>query len=225
MKARTEAGRVRRALNLGPRVPGGVPMRRLDRWQAETMREELADLYVESSFAAPGQGYRQREDFLRRLAADVRRPGFDMLIAQGGTLAGCVFGFPVGREGSWWQGFIGTLPENLEQLTASGHAFAVSEIMIHPHERDRGTGRRLQEALLADQDASLGVTMVDGADAAACAAFLSWGWLEVGEARAEGAPSGLRVLVSRLGEPTAENQDGLTHDARTQPPEGSAEPR
>ena len=171
MKARTEAGRVRRALNLRPRVPGGVPMRRLDRWQAETMREELADLYVESSFAAPGQGYRQREDFLRRLAADVRRPGFDMLIAQGRTLVGCVCGYPVGRDGSWWDGFVGTLPENLEQLTASGHAFAVSEIMIHPHERDRGTGRRLQEALLADQDASLGVTMVDGADAAACACW------------------------------------------------------
>jgi GNAT superfamily N-acetyltransferase len=147
-----------------------------------------------------------------------------MLIAQGRTLTGCVFGFPVGREGSWWQGVDGTLPENLEQLTASGHVFAIGEIMVHPHERDQGTGRRLQEALLADQDASLGVTMVDGADAAACAAFASWGWLEVGEARAEHAPNGLRVLVRQLGERTAENPDGLTHDARTQPPEGSAEP-
>ena len=215
---------MRRALNLRPRVPGSVPMRRLDRWQAETMREELADLYVESSFAAPGQGYRQREDFLRRLAADVRRPGFDMLIAQGRTLAGCVFGFPVGRDGSWWQGFVGTLPEHLEQLTASGHVFAVSEIMIHPHERERGTGQRLQEALLADQDASLGVTMVDGADAVACAAFQSWGWLGVGEARVGRATTDLRVLVRQLGERTAENPDGLTHDARTQPPEGSAGP-
>ena len=199
-------------------------MRRLDRWQAETMREELADLYVESSLAAPGQGYRRREDFLRRLAADVRRPGFDMLIAQGGTLAGCVFGYPVGRDGSWWKGFVGALPKNLEQLTASGHVFAISEIMIHPHEREQGTGRRLQEALLADQDASLGVTMVDAADAATCAVFLSWGWLEVGEARTPDAPGGSRVLVRQLGERTAENPDGLTHDARTQPPEGSAEP-
>jgi len=224
VKARTEAGRVRRALNLRPRVPGGVPIRRLDRWQAEMMREELADLYVESSFAAPGEGYRQREEFLTRMAADVRRPGFDMLIAQGRTLAGCVFGYPVGRDGSWWEGFVGTLPENLEQLTASGHVFAVSEIMVHPHERDRGTGHRLQEALLADQDASLGVTMVDKADVGACDAFRSWGWLEVGEAREDRAPSGLRVLVTRLGAQTAENPDGLTHDARTQPPEGSAEP-
>ena len=224
MRARTEAGRIRRALYRRPRVPGGVPMRRLDRWQAETMREELADLYVESSFAAPGQGYRQREEFLRRLAADVRRPGFDMLIAQGRTLVGCVFGYPVGREGYWWDGFVGTLPENLEQLTASGHVFAVSEIMIHPHQREQGTGYRLQEALLADQDASLGVTMVDGADTGARAAFVSWGWVEVGAALTGSALTSMRVLVMRLGERTAENPDGLTHDARTQPPAGSAEP-
>jgi hypothetical protein len=224
VSARTEAGRVGRALHRRPRAPGGVPIRRLDRWQAETMREELADLYVESSSAAPGQEYPQREEFLRRLAADVRRPGFDMLIAQGRTLVGCVFGFPVGREGSWWQGFIGTLPENLEQLTASGHVFAISEIMIHPHVRDQGTGRYLQEALLADQEASFGVTMVDGADTATGAAFESWGWLEVGEVRTGVVPNGKRVLVRRVGGRTAENPDGLAHEARTQAPEGSAEP-
>ena len=223
MRARTEAGRVRRALARKP-VRGGVPMRRLDRWQAEKMREELADLYVESFFAEPGEGYRQREEFLRRLASDVRRPGFDMLIAQGRTLAGCVFGFPVGRDGSWWEGFVGTLPENLEQLTASGHVFAISEIMIHPHERDKGTGFRLQEALLLDQDASLGVTMVDEADAEVGGSFRAWGWAEVGEAASASEPTRLRVLVRQLGERSAENPDGLTHDARTQPPEGSAGP-
>jgi GNAT superfamily N-acetyltransferase len=223
MRARTEAGRVRRALARRP-VRGGVPMRRLDRWQAETMREGLADLYVESYFPEPGEGYRQREEFLVRLAADVRRPGFDMLIAQGGTLVGCVHGYPVGRDGSWWEGFVGTLPANLEQLTASGHVFAISEIMIHPSERDKGTGSRLQEALLADQDASLGVTMVDAQDAATCASFLSWGWVEAGEALIGPESTSWRVLVTRLGERTAANPDGLAHDARTQAPEGSAEP-
>jgi hypothetical protein len=224
VKARTEAGRLRRALYRRPADAGAVPLRRLDRWQAETMREELADLYIESSTVAPGQGYRSREEFLRRLAEDVRRPGFDMLIAQGASLAGCVFGYPVGRDGSWWQGFDGALPENREQLTASGHVFAVSEILIHPDERDRGLGRRLQEGMLADQDSSLGATMLDRADDVACAAFLSWGWLEVGEVLTQSPPAGLRVLVMQIGERTAESPDGLAHDARTQPPEGSAGP-
>jgi hypothetical protein len=222
VRARTEAGRVRRELARRP-VRGGVPMRRLDRWQAEKMREGLADLYVESFFAEPGEGYRQREEFLGRLAADVRRPGFDMLIAQGRTLVGCVYGYPVGRDGSWWEGFVGTLPENLEQLTASGHVFAISGIMIHSNERDKGTGSRLQEALLADQDASLGVTMVDAQDAATCTSFLSWGWLEVGEVVTGTEPTGRRVLVTPLGGRTAANPDGLAHDERTQAPEGSAE--
>lgn len=224
MKARTEAGRLRRALYRRPADAGAVPLRRLDRWQAETMREELADLYVESSSVSTGQGYRSREEFLRRLAQDVRRPGFDMLIARGASLAGCVFGFPVGRDGAWWQGFDGPLPQNLEQLTASGHVFAVSEIMIHPDERARGLGRRLQEGMLADQDSSLGATMLDRADELACAAFLSWGWREVGEIPTETPPAGLRVLVKQIGERTDESPDGLAHDARTQPPEGSAGP-
>jgi hypothetical protein len=199
VRARIEAARAGRVLYPKPRVPGGVPIRRLDRRQAETMREELADLYVESCFAAAGQEDREREDFLRRLAADARRPRFDMLIAQGRTLAGCVYGYPVGRDGSWWQGFVGTLPEGLEKLTASGHVFAVSEIVIHPDERDKGTGNRLQEALLADQDAAIGVTAVDAADEATCAAFRSWGWEEVGEIRAGRVPGDLRVLATQPG--------------------------
>lgn len=203
MRARIEAAHVGRVLYPKSRVPGGVPIRRLDRRQAETMREELADLYVESCFAAPGQEERQREDFLRRLAADARRPGFDMLIAQGRTLAGCVYGYKVGRDGSWWQGFVGTLPEHLEQLTVSGHVFAVSEIVIHPDERDKGTDNRLQQALLADQDASVGVTLVDAADEETSAAFRSWGWGEVGEIRAGRVPGDLRVLATQAGARTA----------------------
>ena len=229
MKSRAETGRVRRALNHEPPADDATPLRRLDRWQAETMREELADLYVESSHAASGQGYRSRQEFLRRLAADVRRPGFAMVIAQGATLTGCVYGFPAGRDGSWWQGYTGTLPENYEQLTASGHVFAVAEMLIHPGESGQDFGHRLQDGLLSEQDASLAATMLDQADAEACAAFLSRGWTEIGEAAGirEGAqPTRLRVLVTQIGERTAQGpDDGLTHDAHTQPPEGSAETR
>ena len=227
MKARTEAGRQRRALFRQPRAADAVPLRRLDRWQAETMREQLADLYVESSHAAPGQEYRGREEFLRRLAADVRRPGFDMVIAQGPRLVGCVHGFPVGRDGSWWQQFAGGLPGVLERLTASGHVFALAELTIHPFEHDQDLARRLQEGLLADQDASLAVTQVDWADAATFAAYSARGWTEIGEV-GEVAPAAavprLRWLALPLNGRTAQNPDGLEHDGNTEPPEGSAGP-
>ena len=225
MKARTEAGRQRRALFRQPRAAGAVPLRRLDRWQAETMREQLADLHVESSHAAPGQEYHGREEFLRRLAADVRRPGFDMVITQGPRLVGCVYGFPVGRDGSWWRQFAGGLPGVLERLTASGHVFALAELTVHPSEHDQDLGRRLQDGLLADQDASLAVTKVDWADAATFATFSSRGWSEIGEVAVDAAAPRLRWLALPLNGRTAQNPEGLEHDGNTEPPEGSAGPR
>ncbi|MFI1399941.1 STAS domain-containing protein [Streptomyces sp. NPDC020681] len=74
-----------------------VRLRRLNRWQAEDLCEELADLYVESSDLRPSEGYRSRsrEEFLHRLSGDIRRPGFAMVIAESTALVGCAFGFRV----------------------------------------------------------------------------------------------------------------------------------
>ena len=202
-----------------PSGPSVARLRRLNRWQAEGMREDLADLYVESTSTASGAEYRGREDFLTRLAADVRQPGFSMLVAETTSLAGCVFGFPVGRDGSWWQGFRGPLPQNLEQLTASGHVFSITAIVVHPHERHRGLAGRLQERLLADHHASLGAALLDEDDHATYNAFLSWGWQQIGEVHRSPGPAVLRALILVLGERTAAVPDGLAHDARTQRPE------
>jgi len=196
-----------------------VRLRRLNRWQAEGLREDLADLYVESSAASPGEEFHDRQKFLQRLADDVQLPGFDMLVAEAEALTGCVFGFPVPRDGSWWQGFDGPLPQNLEQLTASGHVFAILETVVHPHQHARGLARRLQERLLADHQASLGVTLVDQSDGSTCAAFKAWGWQEVGQVHRSPGPTAVRLLVLPLGERTAEHPDGLAHNDRTQRPE------
>ncbi|GGO59103.1 hypothetical protein GCM10012286_79930 [Streptomyces lasiicapitis] len=203
-----------------PSAMDAVRLRRLNRWQAEDLREDLADLYVESSTTPSGEEFRGRQEFLRRLAHDVQRPGFDMLVAEAEALAGCAYGVPVERDGSWWQGFEGPMPQNLEQLTASGHVFAITETLIHPHEDARGLARRLQERLLADHQASLGVTLLDQSDHLAFAAFEAWGWQEIGQIhRQPPSPAALRVLVLRLGERTTDHPDGLAHNAGTQRPE------
>ncbi|MFI1704760.1 hypothetical protein ACWDDN_16585 [Streptomyces griseoruber] len=204
-------------------------LRRLNRWQAETLKEDLADLYVESSRARPGEEYRDREAFLRRLTDAVRRPGFALLIAENTAFAGCVYGFPVRREGTWWRGFDGPLPRGVEQLTASGHVFAITETLVHPHTDAPGLARRLQQRLLADHHASLGATLVDQADPAACDAFLSWGWQDIGTVRRPSDHPGprppvalvLRALVLPLGRgpSAAAHPDGLAHENRTQRPD------
>ncbi|TPQ20749.1 hypothetical protein FGD71_018995 [Streptomyces sporangiiformans] len=139
-----------------------------------------------------------------------------MLIAEDTAFAGCAFGFPVRREGTWWRGFDGTLPQSIEQLTVSGHVFAITEIVVHPHAQNQDLARRLQQRLLADQHASLGATLVDQADSASLAAFLFWGWQDIGEVRRPSGPAVLRALVLPLGPRTAARPDGLGHDNRTQ---------
>ncbi|MFF1741025.1 hypothetical protein [Streptomyces mirabilis] len=139
-----------------------LSLRRLNRWQSEGLREDLADLFVESCATAPGWDYRGRKDFLRRLTRDTWRPGFAMLTAEAPDLVGYAFGFPVRCDGSWWSGFRGTLPQEVEQLTASGQVFAISGIVVGPSERHHGLADRLQDRLLlTDHRASLGATLVD----------------------------------------------------------------
>ncbi|MFI1358779.1 hypothetical protein ACH4TV_35235 [Streptomyces sp. NPDC020898] len=196
-----------------------VRLRRLNRWQAEGLREDLADLYVESSAAEAGEEFHDRQKFLHRLADEVKLPGFDMLVAEAQALTGCVIGIPVPRDGSWWHGFEGPLPQNLEQLTASGHVFAILETVVHPHRHAQGLARRLQERLLTDHHASLGVTLVEHSDRPVGAALEAWGWQDAGRIRRPPEPTALRLMVLPLGERTADHPDGLAHNARTHRPE------
>jgi GNAT superfamily N-acetyltransferase len=190
-------------------------LRRLNRWQAEKQR----DLSVECCGLQAGEEFHHREQFKHRLVADSRHPGFDMLIAETTqTLVGFVFGVPVDRDGSWWQGFVGVLPPYIEQLTASGHVFAITDLVVHPYLRHHGVARRLQERLLGDHQASLGVALVDQADRVAHAAVLSWGWQEVGELCRTPEQARYRVVTLPVGERTAAVPGGLVHNSRTQRP-------
>ena len=200
-----------------------VILRRLNRWQAEELREDLTDLHVESYDTTAGQEFNGREEFLGRLAEDVQQPGFSMLIAEATTLVGCAYGYPVARDGSWWQGFDGELPQNIEQLTASGHVFAVAGMVVHPHERHLGLADRLQDHLLANNPASLAVTQLDQADDGGLVVFRAWGWQEIGEVRRPADQAVLRALVLPLGDRTHAAPDGLAHNARTQRPGYSAD--
>ncbi|MFJ4629063.1 MULTISPECIES: hypothetical protein [unclassified Streptomyces] len=194
-------------------------LRRLNRWQAEGLREDLADLYVESSDAEAGEEFNDRQKFLVRLADEVKLAGFDMLVAEAAALAGCVCGFSVPRDGSWWEGFEGPLPQNLEQLTASGHVFAILETLVHPHQHAHGLARLMQERLLADHQASLGVTLVEESARGVGRTLEGWGWREIGRIRREPDSTAVRVLVLPLGERTEDHPDGLAHNDRTQRPE------
>jgi hypothetical protein len=223
--ARSGAGQAQPIEDYEPSTGGVVYLRGLSRWQAEEQREDLADLYVEgSAMPATGDEYDSREGFLRRLGEDVGRPGFDMMIAEAtvsgeaAVLVGAAFGFPVRRDGTWWKDFEGPLPQDIDRLTASGHVFAVTEIVVHRHERERGLAAHLQHRLLDDHQSSLGVTLVSEGDAAGHAAFQTWGWQDIGAMRATPGGTALRVLTLPMGEWSAANPDGLAHNTDTERP-------
>ncbi|WP_405582828.1 hypothetical protein [Streptomyces sp. NBC_01092] len=211
MTAGPGRGQSRQPGDGGPSAVAPVWLRRLSRWLVEGLREDLAGLYVESRATPPGGPYRRpsRQNFLNRLTADMRRPGFAMVIAETDSLMGCAFGFPVRGDGSWWLGFEGTLPRSVGQLTVSGGVFAFADIMIRPHPQDRDLARRVQKRLLTDHQASLGATLVDRADRQALAALRSWGWLDIGELRRPLGATTFRALVLPLGERTAARPEGV----------------
>ncbi|MEV5431960.1 hypothetical protein [Streptomyces sp. NPDC052701] len=194
-----------------PRPPGtergsspreGERVRPLTRRQIEDHLQELGDLYAETSGGGPWAWNEARDAFLQRLAADVRRPGFELLIAETTALTGCAHGFPVRGDGPWWEGFDGHLPGRLLRLAATGRLFVVSGILVPPRVRrqyqDRAwnLARRLQGRLLADHGAALGVTLVNRSDPRTVETLRSWGWRYIEGDTPRTAPLGpFRVLV------------------------------
>lgn len=197
-----------------------VRLRRVNRWLAQGLGGELADLYVDSRETPAAEAYRSRsrQDFLNRLTGDIRRPGFAMVIAETDHLVGCAFGFQVASDGFWWLGFDGALPQSIEQLTESGGVFTITSILVQPHPQDQDVARRLQERLLSGHQAPLGAILVDPDDHPTLASLRSWGWLDVGEVWRPAGPTMFRALVFPLGERTTARLEGLAHDAWTRWP-------
>lgn len=178
-----------------------VFLRRLSRWQAETQREALADLYAQTHAGGPGAGVRDgggpgraygegeaaRARFLRRFAADVRRPGFDMVIAGAEErLTGCAYGFTADRFSGWWQELTGTLPPEVAELRSAGGLFVVSEMMVRPAERRFGIATRLRELLLLRAPSPWSVALVPTGDDTAAATYRAWGWSLLEGVRVDG---------------------------------------
>ncbi|MGW1494248.1 GNAT family N-acetyltransferase [Streptomyces sp. NPDC002402] len=174
-----------------------VFVRRLTRWQAEQQRESVADVYVETYRAFSGAEFHDRQEFVRRFAEDVQRPGFDMVVTGAARLAGCAYGFRLDREGGWWQSFRGELPREVEELTASGQGFALAELMVVPAQRRRGVATALVRRLLERADTALVTVLLEPMDVPARSAFQSWGWTRIGDIGADSGSGPVLEVWSR----------------------------
>ncbi|MFF4799961.1 hypothetical protein ACFY1U_16355 [Streptomyces sp. NPDC001351] len=189
--ALTEAPPQRR--RQGPSPEKGEFVRPLTRCQIDDRMEELGELYTNTSShqvrASDASGQDRSAVFRRRLAGHMRRPGFELLVAETAGPSGaigltaCAYGFPVRGDGPWWDGLDGWyLPESLLRVAAVGRLFAIADILVErrvrtqDQSREWNLARRLQKRLLGDHSAALGVTLVDRDNADTLEALLSWGW-------------------------------------------------
>ncbi|MFE5190991.1 STAS domain-containing protein [Streptomyces sp. NPDC056628] len=161
-----------------PAVKEGIRLRRLTRRQMEGMSEDIADLLVVEPVAgSSGQAHRERLDFLWRLAVSARRTGFALLLAETTVPVGCAFGFPVGPGGRSER----ELRECVGRLTGGTGFLLLTQVVAQCHGQHHDIGRLLQQRLLADRHAALGVALLHPADLAGQAAYESWGWRNYGE--------------------------------------------
>ncbi|MFE5186819.1 hypothetical protein [Streptomyces sp. NPDC056628] len=170
-------------------------VRPLTRRQIGDRMGELGELYGHTSSSEPHDpGFLDPSDragsaaFRRRLAGHMRRPGFELLVAEavrpsGATvLTACAYGFPVRGTDPWWQGLDGYLPEALFRTALSGKLLAVAGVLVERRVRTQdptrewNLARRLQKRLLGDHTGALGVTLVDRGDVDTYRALLAWGW-------------------------------------------------
>ncbi|GAB2930070.1 GNAT family N-acetyltransferase [Streptomyces mayteni] len=166
-----------------------VFMRRLSRWQAESEREHLGDLYLAACQEAPDLFPLGREEFIRQLVdEDSGEPEFDMMVASEPALVGCVYGHRADRGSPWWEAFDG-VPSEIAELTAARQVFVITTLLVAPHRRRQRVATKLQRQLLARSRAGLHLTLLDPGNAPARAAFQSWGWTKAGQlAPADGSP-------------------------------------
>jgi hypothetical protein len=150
---------------------------------------------TESRAAAFGEDARGQSPEVRpeRLAVAVQQPGFAMVIAD---LEVCGFGPPPGRRhrlpgraapvpravrGADFgrSGFDRALPPVIGRITG-GCAFAFAGLLVHPPARHRDEARQLQEPLLSERQASLGVALADRGDEPVVASLRFWRRKDVG---------------------------------------------
>ncbi|MEU9184748.1 GNAT family N-acetyltransferase [Streptomyces sp. NPDC048484] len=170
-----------------------VYLRRLSRWQAEQQRNAVADVYAGAYRGAAGPEHHDRQGFLLRLEQHVQHTGFDMVVADTAGTVGCAYGFRVPSTGEWGSDFRGELPDDVQELTASGRTFLLADLMVLPAHRRLGIATRLVERLLIRLDTDLVVATTErpgdgsgdsgpgsGPGNAASEAFRSWGWSRSG---------------------------------------------
>ncbi|MHB6907233.1 GNAT family N-acetyltransferase [Streptomyces sp. DB-54] len=181
--------------------PVALTVARLDGPAAEQAEADFTLVHADA-FAEPP--YRETADDVaaafRRFRSRTRRPAFRAALARtaDGTPVGMAYGCPLAPQTGWWDTL--TRPVSDAMRREDGHrTFGLMELAVRLPWRGHGIARRLHEALLDGIAAERVLLDVHPASEAAQAAYRSWGYRKVGEARPWGSADLHDVLVLGLG--------------------------
>ncbi|MDJ1133629.1 GNAT family N-acetyltransferase [Streptomyces iconiensis] len=165
--------------------PDTITVEALDGEGAAQAEEDFSTVYAEV-FAEPP--YHETDDDVadafRRFRAQARKPTFRGALAHTaeGEPVGMAFGYPLGAGTEWWGRLVGPVSE--EMRSEDGHrTFGLMEMAVRIPWRRHGVARRLHEALLTGGQEERSLLNVHPSSEAAQAAYRSWGYRRIGEAR------------------------------------------
>ncbi|MFI0904029.1 GNAT family N-acetyltransferase [Streptomyces sioyaensis] len=140
-----------------------------------------AEVFAEEPY---DEGPESVEATFRRFRSQVRKSTFRAALARtaGGEPVGIAYGYPLSPATGWWDRLITPVPADLRREDGR-RTFGLMEFAVRVPWRRLGVGRRLHDALLAEgNEERVLLNALPDAEAAQ-AAYRSWGYRKVGEAR------------------------------------------
>lgn len=164
---------------------GAITVEALDGSAAAQAEDKFRLVYAEA-FAEPPYNETEADvaATFRRFRAQTRKRTFRAALAhteEGGPV-GITYGYSLGPNTEWWDQL--TTPVSDDIRREDGHrTFGLMELAVRTPWRGRGVARRLHKAVLIGIDAERVLLNVHPDSEAAHAAYRSWGYEKVGEAR------------------------------------------
>ncbi|MBT2487671.1 GNAT family N-acetyltransferase [Streptomyces sp. ISL-96] len=164
---------------------GTVTVERMDGPAAERAEDAFRLVYAEA-FAQPP--YNETEDDVtatfRRFHSQTRRATFRAALARtgDGEPVGMAYGHSLGSDAEWWDRLTEPVPADMRR--EDGHrTLGLMELAVRAPWRGQGVARRLHEALIDGVEAERVLLNVHPDSKAASAAYRTWGYRKIGEAR------------------------------------------
>ncbi|WP_024806582.1 GNAT family N-acetyltransferase [Nocardia sp. BMG51109] len=184
----------------------GVDLRHYTAAQARDLRNEVKQIFRGAYIEAieSGEPFEAPEAFMTRFDAYTdpsRASGFDLVMARiGDEPVGQAWGWPLGPDSRWWNGFQLDEGDPTTYTTETGtRTFAFSELMVRKEFTGRGIARVLHDELLDRRPEQRATLLVRPDNGRAYDTYLRWGWDRVGVLRPSwpGAPR-FDVLTCQL---------------------------